>query len=92
MTDDSSGKGAQISEYLWVYFVVTIPVTLLIVGSWWYLDRRRQKLYALEDADIEAGIDKMEENIMAVMRKKTMSKATTWTSGSTPTLLKRETL
>ena len=89
--NDSSGQGAQISEYLWVYFVVTIPVTLIIVGSWWYLDRRRQKQYALEDADIEAGIDKMEENIMAVMRKKTMSKATTWTSGSTPTLLKRET-
>ncbi|KAK6863965.1 hypothetical protein PG995_000493 [Apiospora arundinis] len=84
--DDYSGKGANVSEYLWLYFVVTIPLTLAIVGAWWYLDRRRQKMYAAEDVDIEEGIGRMETEIMAVMRKKTMSKATTWNSGSTPAI------
>lgn len=84
--DDYSGKGASVSEYLWLYFVVTIPLTLAIVGAWWYLDRRRQKTYAAEDIDIEEGIGRMETEIMAVMRKKTMSKATTWNSGSQPAL------
>jgi H+/Cl- antiporter ClcA len=81
---DGDGQGAQISEYLWVYFVVTIPLTLAIVGSWWWLDRRREKKYASEDEDIERGIERMETEIMAIMRKKTMNKATTWNSGNTP--------
>ncbi|KAK8140324.1 hypothetical protein PG984_000390 [Apiospora sp. TS-2023a] len=84
--DDYSGKGAQVSEYLWLYFVVTIPLTLAIVGAWWYLDHRRQKMYAAEDVDIEEGIGRMETEIMAVMRKKTMSKATTWNSGQSPAI------
>lgn len=84
--DDYSGKGAQVSEYLWLYFVVTIPLTLAIVGAWWYLDHRRQKMYAAEDVDIEEGIGRMETEIMAVMRKKTMSKATTWNSGTSPAI------
>lgn len=61
---------------------MTIPLTLLIVGSWWFLDRRRERQYALEDEDIERGIERLETDILAVMRKKTMSKASTWNSGS----------
>ncbi|KAK6079301.1 hypothetical protein SCUP234_05854 [Seiridium cupressi] len=76
------GTGAQVSEYLWVYFVVTIPLTLAIVGSWWLLDKRRERQYAREDEDIEKGIERMETEIMAIMRKKTMNKATTWNSGN----------
>ena len=68
------------SEYLWIYFVVTIPLTLLIVGSWYYLDRRRERQYAEEDIQIEQGIDNLEQEILAVMRKKTMNKASTWNS------------
>ncbi|ORY70164.1 uncharacterized protein BCR38DRAFT_455018 [Pseudomassariella vexata] len=86
LDDDSSGKGATVSEYLWIYFVVTIPLTLLIVLSWWFLDKRREKRYREEDVEIEKGIDTMESEIMAIMRKKTMSKATTWTSGQTPSI------
>lgn len=68
------------SKFLWIYFVITIPLTLLIVGSWWFLDRRRERQYALEDEDIERGIERLETDILAVMRKKTMSKASTWNS------------
>ncbi len=68
------------SAYLWIYFVVTIPLTVLIVGSWYFLDRRRERQYAIEDEDIERGIERLEKDILAVMRKKTMSKASTWNS------------
>ncbi|RYO74422.1 hypothetical protein DL764_010825 [Monosporascus ibericus] len=83
---DTSGQGAEVSQELWIYFAVTIPLTLLIVGSWWYLDRRREKQYAAEDKDVELGIERLESEILAVMRKKTMSKASTWNSGGHPTL------
>lgn len=74
--------GAQVSQYLWVYFVVTIPLTLAIVGSWLWIDKRRERQYALEDEDIEKGIERMETEIMAIMRKKTMKKSTTWNSAT----------
>lgn len=28
-----------VSESLWIYFVLTIPLTIVVVGIWWYLDR-----------------------------------------------------
>ncbi|KAI3337470.1 hypothetical protein HD806DRAFT_40700 [Xylariaceae sp. AK1471] len=75
-------KGSEVSQELWIYFVVTIPLTLAIVGAWWVLGRRREKRYAAEDQDIEQGIERMETEILAIMRKKTMKKATTWNSGN----------
>ncbi|KAL7626854.1 hypothetical protein AAE478_003628 [Parahypoxylon ruwenzoriense] len=78
---DSSGEGAQVSKELWLYFVVTVPLTLIIVLFWYFIDRRREKRYAVEDAEIEKGIDRMEKDILAIMRKKTINKAVTWNSG-----------
>ncbi|KAJ2989445.1 hypothetical protein NUW58_g3461 [Xylaria curta] len=69
-----------LSQELWIYFVITIPLTLAIVGTWWILDRRRERRYASEDMDIEQGIARMETEILAIMRKKTMNKASTWGS------------
>ncbi|KAK7749321.1 hypothetical protein SLS62_008290 [Diatrype stigma] len=78
--NDPPNAGATVSKFVWIYFVITIPLTVLIVGSWWFLDRRRERRYALEDEDIERGIERLETDILAVMRKKTMSKASTWNS------------
>ncbi|TRX91771.1 hypothetical protein FHL15_007324 [Xylaria flabelliformis] len=75
-------ENAEVSQELWIYFVITIPLTLAIVGTWWALDRRREKRYAVEDLDIEQGIERMETEILAIMRKKTMNKASTWGSGA----------
>ncbi|KAI0408742.1 hypothetical protein F4802DRAFT_548902 [Xylaria palmicola] len=71
---------SEVSQELWIYFVITIPLTLAIVGTWWVLDRRREKVYAAEDIDIEQGIERMETEILAIMRKRTMNKASTWGS------------
>lgn len=61
--------------------MVTIPLTLTIVLSWYFIDRRRERKYNEEDVEIEKGIDTMEKDILAIMRKKTINKATTWNSG-----------
>lgn len=45
------------------------------------MDRRREKRYAIEDRDIERGIERMEHEILAIMRNKTMKTAGTWGSG-----------
>ncbi|KAI1351627.1 hypothetical protein F5Y01DRAFT_282160 [Xylaria sp. FL0043] len=74
-------QNREVSEELWIYFAITIPLTLAIVGTWWALDRRRERAYAREDEDIEQGIQRMETDILAIMRKKTMNKAATWGSG-----------
>ncbi|KAH8673639.1 hypothetical protein BX600DRAFT_211125 [Xylariales sp. PMI_506] len=80
------GTEAYVSRWLWVYFVVTIPLTIAIVASWWWLEKRREKKYAQEDVVLEKGIETMEGEIMAIMRKRTMNKATTWNSSTPPSL------
>ena len=68
----------EISTRFWIYWVVTIPLTVVIVGIWWVWERRREAKYDKEDADLEKGSEDMEKSIMATMRKRTMSKASTW--------------
>ncbi|KAI8626862.1 hypothetical protein F5Y19DRAFT_466149 [Xylariaceae sp. FL1651] len=75
-------NNSEVSQELWIYFAFTVPLTLFIVGAWWALDRRREKRYVAEDLDIEQGIERMENDILAIMRKKTMKKASTWNSGN----------
>ncbi|GJC95376.1 protein kinase [Colletotrichum higginsianum] len=86
MTFFDFGNGADpvISKELWVYFAITIPLTIVIVGGWIVFDRRREGKFASEDADLEKNIEHMEADIMAMMRKRTMSKANTWTSVTSP--------
>lgn len=56
----------------------TIPTTIVIVLGWWVWERKREKRYDEEDARIEQGSEGMEKKIMAAMRTRTMSKASTW--------------
>lgn len=62
---------------------MTVPITALIVGSWLWYDRRKEAGYARSDEDLEKDIERMEKDIMFHLRKRTMSKANTWSS-STP--------
>lgn len=77
------GDGPVVAPTLWVYFIITIPLTLVVVLVWWVWDRHRDKKYRAEDEDLEKGIDAMEAKIMTNMRKRTMSKVRTWDTGKT---------
>ncbi|QSZ30634.1 hypothetical protein DSL72_000192 [Monilinia vaccinii-corymbosi] len=73
-----------VSESFWVYWAVTIPCTMIIVGCWYIWEKKRERRYYLEDLDLEKGSDDMEKEIMATMRKRTMSKASTWDKKNPP--------
>jgi hypothetical protein len=70
--------GPEVSSRFWMYWAVTVPVTIVIVGIWYVWEKRRDARYDKEDEDLERGSEDMEKNIMATMRKRTMSKASTW--------------
>ncbi|EGX97118.1 hypothetical protein CCM_01777 [Cordyceps militaris CM01] len=73
-----------ISDKLWVYFLLTIPITGAIVGIWIWYDRRKEAQYARDDEDLEKDINKMEHDIMMNLRRRTMSKNHTWNTISPP--------
>jgi hypothetical protein len=74
-------ENPQVSPQLWIYFVIMVPLTLSVLILWRWWDKRREDKYAAEDVDLEAGIDTMEAQIMATMRKRTLSKVRTWDLG-----------
>ncbi|EQL02534.1 hypothetical protein OCS_01751 [Ophiocordyceps sinensis CO18] len=84
LTSGVKGAAPHVASQFWIYFAVTIPLTVAIVLSWWWFDRRREAQYAKDDEDLEKNIDKMEREIMFHLRKRTMSKANTWNSLSSP--------
>lgn len=79
LTFKTTTAGFTIAPTVWIYFVITIPVTIFIVLIWWVWDRTRERRYRKEDIDLEDQIEHMESKIMATMRKRTMSKVRTWT-------------
>ncbi|KAH8658766.1 hypothetical protein BGZ60DRAFT_531448 [Tricladium varicosporioides] len=72
------GSNPIVSKQFWIYWVFTIPTTIVIVLGWWVWERKREKRYDEEDARIAQGSERMEKQIMAAMRTRTMSKASTW--------------
>lgn len=78
------GADPVISNWLWVYFVITIPLTVFIVGFWIWYDRRKEARYADDDKELENNIEQMEVNILKSLRRRTMSKANTWNSTISP--------
>jgi hypothetical protein len=71
-------SGPTVSGQFWIYWAVTIPVTMIIVGIWYIWEKKREARYDKEDSDLERGSEAMEKEIMATMRKRTMSKVSTW--------------
>ena len=74
----SSSNPTVVSNQFWIYWVVTIPLTTIIVLTWYIWERRREKRYAEEDTALEKGVESMEIQIQSAMRKRTMSKVATW--------------
>jgi len=70
--------GPVVDGRFWIYWAITIPITALIVGIWYVWEKKRERRYENEDQDLERGSEAMEKEIMAMMRKRTLSKASTW--------------
>ncbi|KLU89466.1 hypothetical protein MAPG_08437 [Magnaporthiopsis poae ATCC 64411] len=66
-----------VAASVWVYFAISVPLTLVVVLSWMLWDRRRTRSYAEEDAELEAGIEEMENKIMATTQLRSLTKVRT---------------
>jgi hypothetical protein len=53
----SDGSGFQISKQFWVFFLITVPLTLITVGSWAIMARKwkKQKLLDREKQALDGG-------------------------------------
>ena len=77
LSQDNSNPPVVSSQF-WIYWAVTIPMTIIIVLIWYIWEKRREKRYQEEDTELEKGVETMELQIQSAMRKRTMSKVTTW--------------
>jgi hypothetical protein len=82
-SSDSSSSTPAVSHQFWIYWAFTIPLTVVIVLTWYIWERRREKRYAEEDSELEKGVESMEIQIQSQMRKRTMSKVGTWDTKTT---------
>lgn len=68
---DASEGQAIASPYLYVFFVVTIPLTLLVYAGWVFWFRRLEKKYRVNAADVDFAA--VESDLMRRMRTATNS-------------------
>ncbi|KAK5657410.1 hypothetical protein OQA88_2980 [Cercophora sp. LCS_1] len=59
----------SVSPRLWIYFATFIPLTMLVLGIWWMLDKHDVKKRDAEET--EAEMNKLESRIMEGIRRKT---------------------
>ncbi|KAK0644675.1 hypothetical protein B0T16DRAFT_495437 [Cercophora newfieldiana] len=62
-------NGGSVSSRVWIYFAICIPLTAVIVGTWWTVDRRRLKQASAEVSDQE--MSRLEGRIMKAIRRRT---------------------
>ncbi len=71
-TDGAGGPGnLVISSQLWVYFVITIPLTAIIVGATWFWGRKGDREADEEGQELQQGVEDMEQDIIAKLRERT---------------------
>ncbi|KAI1852091.1 hypothetical protein JX266_002944 [Neoarthrinium moseri] len=76
--DDMNGS---VSRSLWIYFVVAVPLTVIIVGLWWIKDRRTQPEIK-EDRDAEEQrLDDIEARVIDRLRRTTNTRVGTGLTG-----------
>ncbi|KAE9365424.1 hypothetical protein N431DRAFT_496517 [Stipitochalara longipes BDJ] len=69
----ASSISSAVSPTFWLYWAVTVPVTLVVVGMWLVWEKRKQKANEVEDNESEKGPEDIEKAIMTAMRKRTQT-------------------
>jgi len=70
LASDSEGKARiDVAPQLWIYFVVTAPLTLAVVLFMWLWDRKREKRAKKATNALEAGVMGMEKDVMLQLRR-----------------------
>lgn len=63
-----------VSSSLWIYFVLTLPLTILVVGAWWKIDQRKARKAAVADSreDDEERMESEEEKESRLLESRIM--------------------
>jgi len=67
--DASSGGRLAVSPQIWIYFVVTIPITIIVVAAMLLWDRKREKKSKQRVVALETGLELMEKDILVQIRR-----------------------
>lgn len=68
----------HVAPQLWIYFAMVVPLTLIVVVAVWLLDRRHKKKSKGRTAVLEEGLEVMEREIAAQLRRQTTGKMVTF--------------
>lgn len=66
---DIDMNGGTVSPRIWIYFVISVPLTVIIVGAWWTVDQRRLAQAHIDVSDDE--MSRLEGRIMKTIRSRT---------------------
>ncbi|KAB5523098.1 hypothetical protein GE09DRAFT_977065 [Coniochaeta sp. 2T2.1] len=69
--DFGTDMHGSVSTGVWIYFVVSMPLTAVIVGAWWKFDRHSNKVNKQEWDDIEAGMNMITAQAMRSVQTRT---------------------
>ncbi|KAI3328148.1 hypothetical protein F4824DRAFT_484588 [Ustulina deusta] len=62
-----------VSRQLWVYFVITIPLTVIIVATLWFWDRRQEMRKKVWKEGLGMEVEELENNIISRLRRRTQT-------------------
>ncbi|KAI1075585.1 hypothetical protein F5B20DRAFT_573398 [Whalleya microplaca] len=76
--DFSNDNTSPVSARLWLYLVIMVPLTFLIVGGWWKFDQLSGKAVEEDENHDESHMKKHEAYIMQTIRRRTGARVITW--------------
>jgi hypothetical protein len=45
----TDGKGFEVSQQFWVFVALSVPLTILTLGSWFYISYKRRRNKTLQE-------------------------------------------
>ncbi|KAH8194203.1 hypothetical protein TruAng_011634 [Truncatella angustata] len=72
-----SDMNGPVSNSLWIYFVILVPLTVLVVGIWWVMDRRQVTEFKEDIEAADKRLEDIEGRVIKRLREKTKTKIQT---------------
>lgn len=63
-----------VSQQLWIYFVIMVPLTIGVVGAWSYMDRRMKPVIQEDPEQAENRLLEIETRVINRLQKRTLTR------------------
>lgn len=67
---NDDGTSPAVTSTLWIYFAITVPLTMLVLGVWFWWDKRREKKFTDEEKAIEKAKPNLENDFVTSLVEK----------------------